>query len=410
MDTILEMAHITKLYPGVRALDDVAFSVKKGEVHALMGENGAGKSTLIKVLSGTHRADKGEVFLEGKKVEINSPNDALALGISMIYQELSPIPELTIMENIFTGVRFPRKGKGVVNWKEAYARCQKLFEDLKLGYNPRTKMRMLSIADAQMIEIVKAISFNSKIIIMDEPSSALTEQEVQKLFDFIRALKEKGITVIIITHKLDEVFTIADTVTVLRDGAYIGTRPVCDITRGEMITMMVGRDVKDVYFKPPYEAGGTILKVEHLAGSRRKNADVSFEVRRGEILGVSGIVGAGRTEAMRCIFGLDQARAGRILYKGEEVRIKTPRDAIRKGIMMITEDRKADGLVLCQSIFDNMLLPSTFRNSWHLLDLLAAHRVPAQAQQPANVRLRMGAQLAVTSAALEHDGKRAAGV
>lgn len=368
LDNILVMNHITKTYPGVKALDDVSIEVKRGEVHALMGENGAGKSTLMKVLSGVHMADEGQIIFDGKEVTIHSPADALKMGVSMIFQELSPLLDLTIAENIFAGVRFPRKRKGIVDWDKAYEKCGELFEKWGLDYDPKQKMRGLSIADTQMIEIVKAISFDSKLIIMDEPSSALTEKEVEKLFGFIRTLKENGITVIIITHKLDEVFAITDTVTVLRDGKYIGTKATKEITREEMIRMMVGREVRSEYEAPDYEFGQTVLKVDGLTLAPMVN-HVDFELRRGEILGFSGIVGAGRTETMRCIFGLDRPKEGNITLNGTRLTIKTPRDAIKSGIMMITEDRKFDGLVLCRSIYENIVLPSTYRNSRHgLLD------------------------------------------
>lgn len=364
MDNILVMNHITKTYPGVKALDDVSVEIKRGEVHALMGENGAGKSTLMKILSGVHMADEGEIIFDGKQVQIRTPGEALKLGISMIYQELSPIMDLTIAENIFAGVRFPRKRMGIVDWNEAFSQCAKLFEKWGLDYDPKQKMRTLSIADTQMIEIVKAISFDVKMIIMDEPSSALTEKEVEKLFEFIHVLKDSGITVIIITHKLEEVFAVTDTVTVLRDGKYIGTKATSEITREEMIRMMVGREIRSEYEVPDYEFGPTILAADNL--TRASAVDhVSFELKKGEILGFSGIMGAGRTETMRCIFGLDRPESGSITLNGTQLHIKSPRDAIKNGIMMLTEDRKRDGLVLCRSIYENMVLPSTYRNSRH---------------------------------------------
>ncbi len=362
MDTILEMKHIVKTFPGVRAVDDVSISVKKGEVYALLGENGAGKSTLMKILDGIQPADSGEIIFDGQKVNIKSPSDALKLGISMIFQELNPIPELTIAENLFAGIRFPRKMCGIVDWKAAYQKSEELFKRWGLNYDPRKKMKSLSLADCQMIEIIKAISYNAKLIIMDEPSSSLTEKEVGKLFEFIRELKKEGISIIIITHKLDEVYAITDTVAVMRDGKYIGSKPTKEITRAEMIRMMVGRDIKEVYKEKDYEIGDVVLSVKNLKRGRMVN-DVSFEVHQGEILGFSGIVGAGRTETMRCIFGLDRAESGTVLLDGQPIRVKEPHDAIHQGIMMVTEDRKKDGLVLIRSIYENMLLPSTYRKS-----------------------------------------------
>ena len=362
MDTILEMNHIVITFPGVRAVDDVSISVKKGEVYALLGENGAGKSTLMKILDGIQQPDSGEIIFDGEKVSIKSPSDALKLGISMIFQELNPIPELTIAENLFSGIRFPRKMPGIVDWKEAYRKSEELFQKCGLQYDPRKKMKSLSIADCQMVEIVKAISYNAKLIIMDEPSSSLTEKEVNKLFEFIRELKKQGISVIIITHKLDEVYAITDTVAIMRDGKYIGTKATKDISRAEMIRMMVGRDIKEVYKAKDYEIGDVVLDVKNLRCGKMVN-DVSFQVHQGEILGFSGIVGAGRTETMRCIFGLDRAESGSVFLNGEEIHVREPHDAIHQGIMMVTEDRKKDGLVLIRSIYENMLLPSTYRNS-----------------------------------------------
>lgn len=363
-NNILEMNEITKQYPGVIALDHVSISACYGEVHALMGENGAGKSTLMKVLSGAHRADSGEIWFDGERVVIHNQSEALQKGISMIYQEVSCIPDLSIMENIYTGVHFPRKIKGIVDWKCAGKQCRELFQKLDLHYDPKTKMRSLSVADVQMIAIVKAIAFHAKLIIMDEPTSALTEKETKKLFQFIRKLKAQGITIIIITHKLGEVFEIADRVSILRDGKMIGTKCIGDITRQQMINMMAGRDVNTIYEQKDFQTGPVILRAEHICkGKNVKN--VSFSVRRGEILGFSGIMGAGRTETMNCLFGLDRMDSGTVWLNDQKLRIRDVRDAVKHGIMMVTEDRKKDGLVLCRSIYENMLLPSTYKNSWH---------------------------------------------
>lgn len=359
---ILEMENISKSYPGVRALNQVSISAKYGEVHALMGENGAGKSTLMKILSGVHSADSGIIRFCGKEVTIRNQMEALNMGISMIYQEVSSIPDLSIAENIYVGGRLPQKIRGIVDWDATYEQCSQLMKKLNLSYNPKVKMRSLSIADMQMIEIVRAISFNAKMIIMDEPTSALTEAESEKLFEFIRDLKKRGITVIIITHKLGEVFEIADRVTVLRDGEMIGTKEIADISRDQMITMMVGRDIKNVFEVKDFKPGKVVLSVKNLnRGS--KVQDISFQVREGEVLGFSGIMGAGRTETMRCIFGLDKAQSGEICINGNPIKIHSVHDTIKNGIVMVTEDRKKDGLILCRSIYENMLLPSTFCNS-----------------------------------------------
>lgn len=360
MDTILEMKHITKTYPGVKALDDVSIAVERATVHAVMGENGAGKSTLMKILNGLFPADSGEIWFNGQKVSIKSTRDSRALGISMIYQELNPIKDLTIAENMFVG-RYPKKN-GIVEWKAVYGQCKELFDHWKVDYDPRRKVRSLSTADTQMLEILKAISYDAKLIVMDEPTSAITEREVQKLFSFVHELKAKGITIIIITHKLDEVFALADRVSILRDGQYIGTKEIGELTKDSMISMMVGREITNVYPARDFQDGETLLSVRGL-NRGRKVRDVSFDVKKGEILGFAGIVGAGRTETMRCVFGLDRTEGGEIELDGQKLRIHCVRDAIKNGIAMVTENRKEDGLVLCRSIMENTVLPTTFRNS-----------------------------------------------
>lgn len=363
MNTILEMSHISKSFPGVKALDDVSIQIERGTVHAIMGENGAGKSTLMKVLFGMYRPDSGEIRINGEKVVLRSTKDALERGISMIYQELSPLKDLSIAENIFMG-RYPLKRPGVVDWKATMQRAQELFDHWGMPYRPAQKMRTLKMADMQMIEIVKAISFNAKLIIMDEPTSAITEREVQKLFSFIRELKNRGITIVIITHKLDEVFQIADAISVLRDGQYIGSKPISAITKDEMVTMMVGREINNMFAAKQGEIGDVLLDVRHLKNGTRVR-DVSFQLHRGEILGFAGIMGAGRTETLRCVFGLDRAESGEVWLDGKKLHIRHVRDAISNGIMMATESRKDDGLVLCRSIRENMTLPSLYRTSAH---------------------------------------------
>lgn len=362
MGVILAMHNITKTYPGVKALNNVSVDFVAGEVHAVMGENGAGKSTLMKVLNGMISADSGEIWFNGERVSIHSPRDAQALGISMIHQELNPIKDLTVAENMFVG-RYPVK-KGIVDWKGMYEKCQELFEHWGVEFDPRHKVRLMSTAEIQMLEILKAISYDAKLIIMDEPTSALTEREVQKLFSFIAELKAQGITIIMITHKIDEVFAVSDRVSVLRDGQYIGTAPTKELDRDHLITMMVGREISNVFPPRAFTDHGTVLKVTGLnRGSKVK--DVSFELKKGEILGFAGIMGAGRTETMRCIFGLDAMESGSVELNGQKLQIRSPRDTIKNGIVMVTENRKEDGLVLCRSILENAVLPSTFRNSRH---------------------------------------------
>lgn len=342
-------------------MDCVNLQVEKGTVHAVMGENGAGKSTLMKVLFGQHTPDEGEIILDGQPVGFRSVKEAVNAGISMIYQELSPIKELSIAENVFVG-RYPKNKVGAIDWKGMYESCQQIFDRWGLDYNPRTKIKMLKTADVQMIEIIKAISFHAKLVIMDEPSSSISQKEVEKLFDFIRTLKREGITVIIITHKLDEVFTISDHVTVLRDGKYIGSKPIGELNRAQLIKMMVGREMNNLFPQKSAGYGDVLLEVKNLNnGTKVKN--VSFELHRGEILGFAGIVGAGRTETMRAVFGLDPHESGEIRLEGQPIQIRCVRDSLKHDVVMATESRKDDGLVLCRSVEENILLPSLYRRS-----------------------------------------------
>ncbi|MBQ8144628.1 MAG: sugar ABC transporter ATP-binding protein [Butyricicoccus sp.] len=355
------MRNISKSFPGVKALDGVELKVEKGTVHAVMGENGAGKSTLMKVLFGQYAPDEGEIIFEGNKVAFKSVKEAVSCGISMIYQELSPIKELSIAENVFVG-RYPKTSTGFIDWNKMYASCQEIFDHWGLQYDPRAKIKTLKTADVQMIEIIKAISFNAKLVIMDEPSSSISQREVEKLYDFIRALKAEGITIIIITHKLEEVFTISDEVTVLRDGKYIGTNPIGELDRAKLIKMMVGREMNNVFPQKDAGSGAPLLEIRGL-NNGPKVRDVSFTLHEGEILGFAGIVGAGRTETMRAIFGLDSKVSGEIVMNGKPIDIRSVRDAIKNDIVMATESRKDDGLVLCRSVEENIMLPSLYRRS-----------------------------------------------
>lgn len=355
------MKGISKSFPGVKALDNVELQVRKGTVHAIMGENGAGKSTLMKVLFGQYAPDEGEIIFEGEPVKFKSVKEAVNAGISMVYQELSPIKELSIAENVFVG-RYPKTTGGIIDTRKMYDDCQKIFDRWGLKYNPKQKIKMLKTADIQMVEIVKAISFNAKLVIMDEPSSSISQKEVQDLFEFIRILKENGITIVIITHKLDEVFALADDVTVLRDGQYIGTDSIQNFDRNRMIKMMVGREMNNVFPVKDTKYGKPLLEVKGL-NNGDKVKDISFTLHEGEILGFAGIVGAGRTETMRAIFGLDPHESGQIILDGNEIKIKKVRDAIKNNIVMATESRKDDGLVLCRSCEENIMLPSLYRRS-----------------------------------------------
>ena len=353
---ILKMNHISKDFPGVKALDDVSFNVKKGTVHALMGENGAGKSTLMKILYGMFEKDAGEIIFDGEKVEINKPHDALESGISMIFQELSPVLHMNVAENIYLG-REPKKGPLVDK--------EKLYEDAKnvlalMGIDnidPNERMFRLSVAKMQMCEICKALSNNSKLIIMDEPTSALTEEESNALFKTVSTLRKQGVSFVFVTHKIDEVFEISDEITILRDGQYIGTKSTKDITKEEMISMMVGRNLTQLFPKEEVEIGDVMFSVRGLT-INGVFEDISFDVHKGEILGVAGLMGAGRTEIMEAIFGFRKVDSGEIHINGEKVNIRSPKDAIKHRISLLTEDRKLTGLFLNRDVADNLFITS----------------------------------------------------
>jgi inositol transport system ATP-binding protein len=366
---ILEMKNISKSFPGVKALDKVNLKVRKGTVHALIGENGAGKSTLMKVLSGAHQIDEGEIYFDGQKLGRQNARSTLELGISMIHQELSTVLDMTIAENIFLGREPESKIRLFVDFKEIYKNTEMLLSKLGIKYNPRMKMRKLSVAGMQMIEITKAISRGAKLIIMDEPTSSITDSEVQILFKQIRELKSKGVSIIYISHKLDEIFEICDDITVIRDGKWIASGSAGQYDKNKLVTQMVGREITEIFPKETVEIGETLLEVK---GLTRKGIfeDVSFNVRKGEILGISGLVGAGRTEVVRGIFGLDHLDSGEIILEGKKLKIKSPSDAIKNGIVMLPEDRKLLGLALCRSVKENIVLanlnkmaPGMFINS-----------------------------------------------
>lgn len=353
----LEMEHITKTFPGVKALNDVQLKVKKGTVHALMGENGAGKSTLMKILIGMFTPDYGSIKLKGKPVEIQRTRDALGLGISMIHQELSPIPHMTIAENIFLGREPTIRNTNWVKEKEMVENASQLLESLEISLNPKTKMNELSIANTQLVEIAKAISYNAELIIMDEPTSAITKKEVNHLFKIIRSLIEKGVSIIYISHKMDEIFQIADEITVLRDGELVNTAPVEELTEDSLVEMMVGRELKQIFLKEQAPITDVILEIKNFS-LKGKFSNINFKLHRGEILGIAGLMGAGRTEIMESIFGLTKPDEGEVYINGEKTKIKSPVDAIRNKFAMLTEDRKLTGLFLPHSVRDNMVIAS----------------------------------------------------
>ena len=351
---ILKLTKINKAFPGVKALTDVDLTVRKGEVLALVGENGAGKSTLMKILSGAYKKDSGTIEFEGRAVEIHSPKQSEELGISIIYQELNLIQRVTVAENVFLG-RYPMK-MGAVQWKKMREDARKLFEDLGIEMDVRAMLRELSLAQQQIVKIVKAVSINAKVVIMDEPTSSLSHNETEILFRIIRMLKERGTAVIFITHRLDEIYTICDRMTILRDGCYIGTRDVKDVTKADMIEMMIGRQLTNQYPQRNTKIGDTALEVRGLSDGGKRVKEVSFAARAGEVLGFAGLVGAGRTETMRMIFGADKKVKGEIFIDGKKVTINSPRDAIGLGIGFVTENRKEEGLFLRSSVKVNTVM------------------------------------------------------
>ncbi len=355
-DYILEMKNIVRTFPGVRALNGVDFRAKRGSVHALMGENGAGKSTLMKCLVGINPPDSGEIWLKGKKVTIPNPHEALKLGIAMIYQELNPVLERSVMENIWLG-REPmlRKFGLLVDHRAMYEQTRQLLKELEIDIDPKTKVKELSVAKMQMIEIAKAISYNADVVIMDEPTSSLTPNEVEHLFSMIRKLKARNVAVIYITHKMEEIFTIADEVTVLRDGNNITTNPIAEMTIDSLITAMVGRHLTEMFPKMESQIGDVKLAVRHLEVPGLLH-DISFDLRKGEILGVAGLVGAGRTELMEALFGLRRKSAGEIFIDGKKVEIRAPSDAIEAGIGFLTEDRRLNGIIPVLSVKVNIIV------------------------------------------------------
>jgi len=354
---ILKMDNIHKSFPGVKALDGVRLHVRKGTVHAFMGENGAGKSTLMKTLIGLYQPDSGTINFKGQNVSFTTTHDALTLGISMIHQELNPVPYMTVAENVYLG-REPYRGKlPLIDHKKMQNDCRELLSGLDINIDPNTKMIELSVANMQMIEIAKAISYDSDLIVMDEPTSAITEKEVEHLFRMINKLREREVAVIYITHKMDEVFKIADEVTVLRDGTYIGTHPASEMNNDKLVEMMVGRELKQVFHKEEAEITDVKLKVENLSREGIFN-NVSFEVRKGEIFGIAGLMGAGRTEVVECLFGVTKKDTGIISIDGQEVRIETPKDAIAHKMALLTEDRKLTGCYLVLSVRDNLIAAS----------------------------------------------------
>ena len=354
------MRGIVKSFPGVRALKGVELDLRPGEVHALLGENGAGKSTLIKVLGGAHRPDEGSIEIDGQTVEIASPADSQRAGVGIIYQEFNLVPAMTARENIFLGQE--GSSVGILPVREERRKARELFERLGVDLDPESLVRRLTVAQQQVVEIAKALLLESRIIVMDEPSAALSPREVEGLFRIIRELKSQGIGIVYVSHRLDEVFEICDRATVYRDGEHIATQPISDLTRESIIELMVGRKLENEFphrdsTTPDKSKTGEGLTVSNL-NRVSEVQDVSFSVARGEIVALTGLVGAGRTEAVRLIFGADQRDSGSVKLDGRELSIRNPRDAIRAGICLLTEDRKHQGLVLNRSVLENFGLPN----------------------------------------------------
>jgi rhamnose transport system ATP-binding protein len=357
---LLELNHITKIFPGVKALDDVRFNLRKGEIHALVGENGAGKSTFIKVITGAHRPDGGEILLDGKPIEITNPNIAMEHGIAAIYQHLAAYPHLTVAENIFIGNERLTGPFKRINWKKTNAMARVLLSSLGSDISPTERMGVLSVAQQQLVEIAKALSRNARILIMDEPTAALSKRESEELYRIVSGLRSNGTSIILISHRFEDTFKLADRVTVFRDARYIGTWDVKDVTNDILIKLMVGRSIDQYFPAKKTIPGEELLRVEGLS-RLGYFADVSFTLHAGEILGFTGLVGSGRTEVIEALCGVTRLSAGRIWIRGKEVSIKDPHEALALGIGLLPEDRQKQGLLLPWSIGRNITLPSISR-------------------------------------------------
>lgn len=365
----LELRAITKTFPGVKALDHVHFQLKPGEIHALMGENGAGKSTFIKIITGVYTPDAGEMYVNGQKVEFKNPRDAQKFGIAAIYQHVTCYPDLSVTENIFMGhEKIHSKTKRIL-WNDMHEEAGRILEELGASFGPKTQMGSLSVAQQQIVEIAKALSTQAKIIIMDEPTAALTKRESEELYRIAESLRDKGASIIFISHRFEDMYRLASRVTVLRDAKYIGSWSVNEITNEDLIVAMVGREITQLFPKKEALIGDEVLRIDGLS-STGYFADVSFSVKRGEIVGLTGLVGAGRTEVCQAIFGITGYEKGKVYLKGEEVHIKSPLDAMNRGIGYLPEDRQKQGLVLQWGIGHNITLPalSKFSKSGWLND------------------------------------------
>ena len=365
MSNLLEMRKITKTFPGVKALDEVDFSLERGTVHALMGENGAGKSTLMKCLFGIYTPDSGEIYIDGKKVSYNDPKDALDSGVAMVHQELNQVSMRSVAENIMLG-RFPNK-YGIIDHKKMNQETQDLFDRLGLNFDPKKIIGKYSVAERQLIEIAKAVSYDAKILVLDEPTSSLTESEVDKLFEIINKLRKQGVGIIYISHKMEEILSISDFVTVMRDGKFIDCKPASELSKDEIIKLMVGRKIDATSLKTDeYIQDEVMLEVKNLSGKYKPTVtDISFTLQKGEILGVAGLVGSRRTELVETIFGLRQKESGQIFIHGKEVENKDPIEAIKNGFALVTEERRATGIFPYAAIRLNATIANIKKYSKH---------------------------------------------
>ena len=353
-DLILELKGITKIFPGVKALNNVQFQLRRGEVHALMGENGAGKSTFIKVITGVHAAEEGHMYLNGQEVHFKGTQDAQAAGIAAVYQIPTSYPELTVTENIFIGHEIIKNG--MIQWNEMNKEAEKLLSRLHATFKVTEEVGALTIAQQQMVEIAKALSTNAKIILLDEPTAALTANESEELYTIVDELHAQGVSIIFISHRMEDMYRLAQRVTVFRDSQYVGTYDVDEITEPELIKAMVGREITDMYPKPQVTIGKELFRLENLSRTGYfKN--VSLNVHAGEIIGLTGLVGAGRTETFQCVCGIEKAESGKIILEGKELKIRNPRDAMKAGLILLPEDRRRQGLIMSWGLGDNVTLP-----------------------------------------------------
>ncbi len=370
-ENILEVKGISKSFPGVKALDQVSFGIRRGEIHALLGANGAGKSTIIKIIAGMYTRDEGEILIDGRQVAIRNPVDAQNLGISVVFQELAVFPDLNVLENIFMNREVTRGG--LYNWKEMRRRTQEIIDELGLGFKVTDRVGSLPIAQQQMVEIVKAVSFNAKILILDEPTSSLSAKETERLFEIMRKLHEKGTTIIYVSHRLDEIYRNCERLTLLRDGQWVLMRDLAGFPRVELISNMIGRTLEAEFPTKTNTVGDEILRAENFTAPGVFE-NISFTLRRGEVLGFAGRVGAGRTELMRAIYGAHSKTSGTVYLNGKKAVIRSPRDALKYGIVYATENRKSDGLLMSRSILENVSLSSLSKFAHPLIDRRAERK------------------------------------